>query len=190
MCDSEEIPGSQKILLYVGDYKENQTQNYQKEDLAGTAGVFSSQRSKGSPNRYLNISVPLTPALVDKNYGLRPKDVVSKLVDQLHWTVEQVSFPLILPFEGSGMLKVDANHLCVQQVGGESNSNISVSSFKSLKISVSTNLAEYPDDETELPKKSSSVTYYAPTAEKKGGLKPGERAPVQGPAINGTVTRV
>lgn len=105
VCDSEEIPGSQKILLYLGDYKRNQTQNYQQDDLAGTAGVFSGQKAKGSPNRYLNISVPLTPALVDKNYGLRPQDVVPKLVDQLHWVVEQVSFTLFLPFQGSGMFK-------------------------------------------------------------------------------------
>lgn len=111
MCDSEEIPGSQKILLYLGDYKRNQTQNYQKDDLAGSAAVFSGQGSKNSPNRYLNISVPLTPALVDKNYGLRPQDVVPKLVDQLHWTVQQVSSPLTLPFLGASTLKLHANHL-------------------------------------------------------------------------------
>lgn len=93
MCDSEEIPGSQKILLYLGDYKKNQTQDYQKDDLAGLAAVFSGDTPKNSPNRYLNISVPLTPAIVDKNYGLRPQDVVPKLVDQLHWVVQQVSFP-------------------------------------------------------------------------------------------------
>lgn len=93
MCDSEEIPGSQKILLYLGNYQQNQTHGYQKDDLAGSAGVFSGHSPKNSPNRYLNISVPLTPALVDKKYDLRPQDVVPKLVDQLHWTVQQVSFP-------------------------------------------------------------------------------------------------
>lgn len=111
MCDSEELPGSQKILLYLGNYKQNQTQNYQNDDLAGSAGVFSGQASKNSPNRYLNISVPLTPALVNKNYGLRPQDVVPKLIDQLHWVVQQVSFSLVHPFLGSCMLKLHANHL-------------------------------------------------------------------------------
>lgn len=105
--------------------------------------------------------MPLTPAIVDKSYGLRPQDVVPKLTDQLHWNVEQVN--------------------------GESNYNISISSFKSLKISVSSNIADYPEDETKLPQKSGSETYYAPTADKPGGLKPGERAPVNGPTVNGTV---
>lgn len=65
-----------------------------------------------------------------------------------------------------------------------------MSSFKSLKISISTNVADYPEDDTKLPIKSGSETYYAPTAHKVGGLKPGEQAPVKGPDINGTVARV
>ena len=58
--------------------------------------------------------------------------------------------------------------------------------MKSLKISISTNVADYPNDKTQLPSKSGSETYYAPTTDKEGGLQPGQVAPIKGPAYNGT----
>lgn len=87
--DSKELPGSQKIRIYIGDSGNNSSQSY--SDLAGVAAIFSSsQNPVASPNRYLNITVPLTTTLVKKNIGLRPNDVVPKLVKNLHWVVEQV----------------------------------------------------------------------------------------------------
>ena len=53
-------------------------------------------------SRLLNITVPLTQALIDKNVGLRPEDVIPKLADDLHWAVEQVSrFPVHISLEPS-----------------------------------------------------------------------------------------
>lgn len=42
-------------------------------------------------NRQLNITVPLTSALVEKNVALRPEDAIPALAGELHWAVERVS---------------------------------------------------------------------------------------------------
>lgn len=153
------------------------------------AAIFSSSSPIESPNRYLNISVPLTQALVDKNIGLRPEDVVPKLVNQLHWVIKQVSFLKTISLSKSSNSKVLACYLShVNQVGtSNSTSNdaiIPVTDLKSLKISISSNIADYPEDKTELPTKSGSQTYYAPTAQKEGGLQPGQAPPIKGPTID------
>lgn len=94
MVDSTELPGSQQIRLFIGT---NNSRSFSKDDLAGVAAIFSSNlTTEGSANRLLNITVPLTQTLVDKNVGLRPEDVVPKLANDLHWAVEQVS-PAALP---------------------------------------------------------------------------------------------
>jgi hypothetical protein len=85
--DSTEIPGSQQIRLFIGD---SGSRKFSKEDLAGVAGIFSSTLTPVT-SRLLNITVPLTQALVDKNVGLRVEDVLPKLTNDLHWAVEQVS---------------------------------------------------------------------------------------------------
>lgn len=89
MVDKTEIPGSQQIRLFIG---KNDSRSFSTDDLAGVAAVFSSNlTAETSANRFLNITVPLTQTLVDKNVGLRPEDVVPKLANDLHWVVEQVS---------------------------------------------------------------------------------------------------
>lgn len=101
--DSNELPGSQQISLFIGDSQQNNSRS-NSNDLAGVAAVFSSSTTHlDSPNRYLNITVPLTQTLVDKNVGLRPEDVVPKLLKDLRWTVKQVSVRLILPPKGSSL---------------------------------------------------------------------------------------
>lgn len=94
MVDSSEIPGSQQIRLFIGN---NNSRSFSKDDLAGVAAVFSSNLTTDSPaKRLLNITVPLTQTLVNKNISLHPADVVPKLADDLHWAVEQVSSATLL----------------------------------------------------------------------------------------------
>ena len=89
VVDRNELPGSQQIRLYIGN---NNSRSFSKDDLAGVAAVFSSNlTSETSENRFLNITVPLTQTLVNKNISLHPDDVVPKLADDLHWAVDQVS---------------------------------------------------------------------------------------------------
>lgn len=158
------------------------------------AAIFSSSSPTETPNRYLNISVPLTQALVDKNIGLRPKDVVPELVNQLHWVIKQVSFFKTISLSETPNLRVLVGYLPYANQAGTSNSTssdaiIPVTDLKSLKISISSNIADYPEDKTELPTKSGSQTYYAPTAQKAGGLQPGQAPPIKGPIIyNGTAS--
>ena len=100
MLDKTEIPGSQQIRLFIG---KNDSRSLSTNDLAGVAAVFSSNlTADASANRYLNITVPLTQTLVDKNVGLRPEEVVPKLANDLYWVVEQVSPATTrLPWESS-----------------------------------------------------------------------------------------
>lgn len=95
VVDSNELPGSQQIRLFIGN---NSSRTFSSDDLAGVAAVFSSTVPSEKPaNRLLNITVPLTQALVNKNISLHPDEVVPKLADDLHWVVEQVSqgaFPI------------------------------------------------------------------------------------------------
>lgn len=96
MVDKNEIPGSQQIRLFIGN------SSFSPDDLAGVAAVFSSNvATDTSANRFLNITVPLTPALVAKNISLHPEDVVPKLASDLHWAVEQVSPRCIAGFLGA-----------------------------------------------------------------------------------------
>lgn len=55
------------MQIYIGDYghHRNGSHGYPTNDLAGVAEIFSSASPMKSPNRYLNMSVPLTQALVD-----------------------------------------------------------------------------------------------------------------------------
>ncbi len=92
VVDSGELPGSQQIRLFIGDSGKNDTGSFAKDDLAGVAAVFSSNLTSASATSHLlNITVPLTQALIDKKVGLSAKDVVPKLASGLHWAVEQVS---------------------------------------------------------------------------------------------------
>jgi len=92
LVDREELPGSHKVLIYIGKYEKKNPDSYGGDDnLVGVAGLFAGTASHSSNNQYLNISIPLTEALVAKNIALRPEDVVPTLTDQLHWTVEKVS---------------------------------------------------------------------------------------------------
>lgn len=98
MVDSTELPGSQQIRLFIGN---NNSRSFAKDDLAGVAAVFSSNlTTDSSANRLLNITVPLTQTLVNKNISLHPDDVVPKLADNLHWAVEQVSPTALTLFGG------------------------------------------------------------------------------------------
>ena len=100
MVDSTELPGSQQIRLFIG----NNSRSFSADDLAGVAAVFSSNlTTDSSANRLLNITVPLTQTLVNKNISLHPEDVVPKLAEDLHWAVEQVSPVALHIFPGPFM---------------------------------------------------------------------------------------
>ncbi|MCJ1363187.1 hypothetical protein MMC16_002294 [Acarospora aff. strigata] len=158
LVDSHELPGSQRVLIFLGDKTE--------DNLVGVAGVFADQASPSNNNRFLNISIPLTDALVDKNVALRPEDAVPTLAKQLQWTVEQAN--------------------------PDSTSQIPTTDLKSLTIAVSSTITEFSEDKTKLPVVTDPLTHFEPTAGKEGGLQPGEK-PVVGSAapavaVNGTTT--
>ncbi|KAI9789424.1 MAG: hypothetical protein M1833_002418 [Piccolia ochrophora] len=139
LCDSEEISGSYQILIYIGNPGQN--------NLAGAAAVFSGSQM-ATPNRYRNISIPLTNTLLDKEYDLTPDDVVPKLTEQLQWVVQKV---------GTG------------EGGPET---VPTSDLKSLKVAISSTITEYSKDDTKLPVKTDPQTHYEPTVGKPGGLQP------------------
>lgn len=164
VVDSSEIPGSQQIRLFLGDSGKNDTGSLATDDLAGVAAIFSSNlTSADSSSRLLNITVPLTQVLIDKRVGLSPEDAVPKLASDLHWAVEQV---------------------------GDTKTPIPVQDLKSLQISVTSQVTDYPEDNTKLPVKSEPRTFLAPTDDKVGGLQSGQAPPVDRPANNGTARRL
>ena len=95
MVDSEELAGSHRILLYIGPYDKSNPDGYQQntDNLVGVAPIFTGLNPLPSPNRYLNITIPLTTGLIEKNITLRPEDVVPTLAQQFHWVVEKVRPP-------------------------------------------------------------------------------------------------
>jgi tyrosinase len=164
VVDSGELPGSQQIRLFIGDSGKNDTGSFATDDLAGVAAVFSSNlTSASSTSHLLNITVPLTQALIDKKVGLSPKDVVPKLASGLHWAVEQV---------------------------GDTKTPVPVQDLKSLQISVTSQITDYPEDNTQLPVKSEPRTFLEPTDDKAGGLQSGQAPPVGRPANNGTASKL
>ncbi|KAI9790069.1 MAG: hypothetical protein M1816_005539 [Peltula sp. TS41687] len=148
LVDSEELSGSHRILIYVGPYDEN---NPSSNNLAGVAAIFTGPEKMPEANRQLNITVPLTTALLDKAISLRPEDAVPALTGELHWAVERV---------------------------GKSVASVPVSSLSSLQVSVVSHIVEHPQNDTALPVKSDPLTHLAPTTGKVGGLQPGEAIPV------------
>ena len=89
--DLEELPGSHRILIYIGPHNKNNPDNERNIDqLVGVAPIFTGPTPVTNKNRYLNFTVPLTAALVEKNVALRPEDTVPTLKEQLYWTVEKV----------------------------------------------------------------------------------------------------
>ncbi|KAI9878571.1 MAG: hypothetical protein M1830_000528 [Pleopsidium flavum] len=166
LVNREELPGSHRVLIYIGKYDKTNPDSYGGEDnLVGVAGLFAGTAMQSSNNQYLNISIPLTEALVAKNIALRPEDVVPTLADQLHWTVEKADPSTTNP--------------------------IPITDLKTLKIAVSSTITEYFEDKTKLAVVSDPLTHYEPTKGKTGGLQPGESPPVGSVAPpvagNGTV---
>ncbi len=147
--NSEEIAGSHRILIYIGEHdKNNPDAERDLANLVGVAPIFTGPEQEAERQRVINYTVPLTPALVEKNIALRAEDVVPTLADQLYW-------------------RVTNDHTTVP-----------VTDLKTLKVSVTSTITEYSDDETELPKKTSPLTHYKPTEGKEGGIQPEEAAPV------------
>lgn len=149
-----EVAGSHRVRLFLGN------------DLVGVAAVFSNPSTPlSTPNNQINASIPLTPALVEKNVGLNPEQTIPVLANELRWVVERSND------EGTGF--------------------VAASSPGSLTVSVISNEANYPADKSELPSKGAPVTYVEPTEGKEGGLQPGEQPPVGGEieSVNGTATR-
>jgi hypothetical protein len=88
--DTQQLSGSHLINFYIGGYDKTNPENSQKtpKNLVGSAAVFGgTSESSGFP---LNISVPLTHKLVEKNIPLRPEDTLPELSEQLWWSVEKV----------------------------------------------------------------------------------------------------
>jgi len=165
-CDMSELSGPHQILIYIGPYDKSSPDNYADvSKLAGTAAIFSgSQMPISSPNKQLNISVPLTESLIQESTPLHPQAVVPKLADQLHWVV--------------------------QKVGEGSYDTIPTTDLPSLKIALISHLASYSPDKSQLPQKSDAQTHPDATAGKEGGLQAGQAPPVGYTApqvLNGTL---
>jgi hypothetical protein len=142
------LAGSHRILIYVGPYDAS---NPDTNNLAGVAAIFTGPERMPEKNRQLNITVPLTSALLDKNVALRPEEAVPALTGELNWAVEKV---------------------------GKTVETVPVSALKTLKVSVVSHIVDYPQNDTALPVKSDPLTHYAPTTGKVGGLQAGEAPPV------------
>ena len=106
----------------------------------------------------MNYTVPLTPALIEKNIQLKPEETVPNLRDRLYWTLERVD----------------------NAIQGQSQP---VTDLSSLKVSVVSTVTDYKDSDEELPEIKRPLTYYAPVAGKPGAITPdeapavGDRAP-------------
>lgn len=79
---SSELSGSYRIRLYAGSTNSN--------NLIGTAGIFGDPILRPAGEEYLNITVPLTEALEEKNIGTQADSVVPRLRNDLRWEIEQV----------------------------------------------------------------------------------------------------
>ena len=89
--DLEELPGSHRILIYIGPHDKNNPDNERNiNNLVGVAPIFTGPTPVTGKNHQLNFTVPLTAALIEKNIALRPEDTVPTLKDLLYWTVEKV----------------------------------------------------------------------------------------------------
>ena len=147
--NSEELPGSYRILLYVGNSRGPTSGSL--NDLAGVAPIFSGPQTKPGANAPLNLSIPLTPALIEKSVSLTPEATVPNLVEQLYWYLEKV---------------------------GETTERVPVTDLKSLQVAVVSKKTEYSARGNALPVKSEPLTYYAPTEGKPGGITQEEPAVV------------
>ena len=161
-----ELTGSHRLLFFIGD---NTTEAQGDPiNLAGVAGIFSGTNTPiSTPADSMNITVPLTPTLMEKNIALSANDTVPVLTHQLHWVLQRVND------DSSGF------------------TTVSVCDIKSLQVAVVSHIAEYPEDKTQLPIKSDPTTYVQPTAGKDGGLQPGNAAPVgevSAVPVNGTLS--
>ncbi|KAI9882625.1 MAG: mitochondrial inner membrane protein required for protein import [Watsoniomyces obsoletus] len=150
--NSEEIAGSHRILIYVGPHdKSNPDAAQDLANLVGVAPIFTGPEQEAERQRVINYTVPLTPALVEKNIALRAANVIPTLSEQLYWRVEKVT---------------------------NDHTTVPVTELKTLKVSVTSTVTEYSENETELLKKTRPLTHYKPTEGKEGGLQPEEPAPV------------
>ena len=151
------MPGSYRINVYlnggsgIGNGTTPQTGN--QGDLIGVAPIFS-KSEESSENIEMNFTVPLTPALIEKNVQLKPEETVPNLRDRLYWTLERVD---------------NASQ-------GETRP---VTDLSSLKVSVVSTVTDYKDSDQELPEIKRPLTYYAPVAGKPGAITP-EESPVVG----------
>lgn len=150
--DLEEVPDSHRILLFLGPHDKKNLDNARRGGkLVGVAPIFTGA-GKARSGKKLNITVPLTGALVDERVALRPEDAVPALTEELYWVIERV---------GKGRVE-----------------QVPASRLKSLKIAVTSSITEYPRDQKKLPVKRDPLTHYAPTAGKRGGLQRDEAPPV------------
>lgn len=94
VVDKEELPGSFRIKVFLAGENQPQAASTGNAgnggDLVGVAPIFSSPEKMDDGNRYLNFTVPLTRALVEKNIALNPEETVPNLTDRLYWVVEKV----------------------------------------------------------------------------------------------------
>ena len=145
---NSELIGSHRIRFFIGADPSN-------DNLAGVAAIFANPSTPlSTPNDQINVSIPLTLTLIEKNVGLSPNSTVPVLKAQLNWVVERRTD------DGTEFITIPTGDL------------------SSLTISVISTEANYPADESQLPTKGDPVTYYEPTEGKVGGLQRGEKPKV------------
>jgi tyrosinase len=139
LADRSDFTGSHRITFFLGS----------SDKPIGQAGIFRDATNKPASNKKLNITVPVTSALIDEQVSLQPEITVPALKG-LRWVIERAG----------------------KNAGGV----VPASNFPSLQIAVTSAIIN--NQPNELPAISNQLTHVTPTAGKEGGLQPNDPAPV------------
>ena len=176
LFETVEAPGSIRISFYLGS----------GTDLVGQVSTLGNANMRPSGNGLTNYTSPLTTGLVEKQVALKAEDAVPYLSRELRWEIEQVrpqrqpTAPLspcpfrhtkrtsFSPcFKGTSQL---TRPLMTAQLTDPARP-IPASQIPSLQIAVVSSIVTYIEGGTELPRLSDTVTHFAPTAGKDGGIE-------------------
>lgn len=82
ITDPRDFSGSHRINFFLGSSNE----------AIARANIFKDTNDKPTSGKQINITVPITSSLVDKQVSLQPEEAVPTLKD-LRWTVVKVGQP-------------------------------------------------------------------------------------------------